>query len=155
MISLSQRRRPILAPGEEQTIFIKNIILTSWRYPTDNSTTVVSKEEKQMWNFAWCEKRAPGHSSQSKLAPIKGGEWEVGGDQLISVNQLMDILQTYTDHMLHSRKSLYTQFVNNPDSLVQFLTHKLLHIWLSLKGFSNYILKLEWIFPKMRVKEFK
>lgn len=83
-----------------------------------------------MWNFAWCEKRAPGHSSQSKLAPghKRGRVGEVGGDQLISVNQLMDILQTYTDHMLHSRKSLYTQFVNNPDSHVQFLTHKLLHI---------------------------
>lgn len=87
--------------------------------------------------------------SEQASSHKRGRVGEVGGDQL------MDILQTYTDHMLHSRKSLYTQFVNNPDSLVQFLTHKLLHIWLSLKDFSNYILKLEWIFPKMRVKEFK
>lgn len=71
MISSSQRRRPILAPGEEQTIFIKNL----HHEDTPLITQLVSKEEKQMWNFAWCEKRAPGHSSQSKLAPTKGGEW--------------------------------------------------------------------------------
>lgn len=63
--------------------------------------------------------------SEQASSHKRGRVGEVGGDQLISVNQLMDILQTYTDHMLHSRKSL---FVNNPDSLVQFLTHKLLHI---------------------------
>lgn len=66
--------------------------------------------------------------SEQASSHKRGRVGEVGGDQLISVNQLMDILQTYTDHMLHCRKSLYTQFVNNPDSLVQFLTHKLLHI---------------------------
>lgn len=46
--------------------------------------------------------------SEQASSHKRGVVWEVGGNQLISVNQMMDILQTYTDHMLHSRKSLYT-----------------------------------------------
>lgn len=64
---------PFWLPGKSKLFLSKTLSLHHEDTPL--ITQLVSKEEKQMWNFAWCEKRAPGHSSQSKLAPTKGGEW--------------------------------------------------------------------------------